>query len=54
MVTKIGPKRAVLLDRGIWLLLFVAVLLIRPGANLAFGPLLLDSKALFRYAVAGV
>jgi UMF1 family MFS transporter len=52
LITKIGPKRAVLFDLGIWLLLFVAVFLIPPGATLALGPLLLDSKALFIYVVS--
>lgn len=52
LIRKIGPKKTVLLDLAIWLILFAALLLIRPGATLTLGPFALDGKMLFTYLVA--
>lgn len=52
MVRAIGPKKSVLIDLGVWLLLFALTLLIKPGTVLAMGSIHLESKALFTIAVA--
>ncbi len=52
LVRAIGPKRAVLIDLAVWLLLFGAVLAIRPGQSLDLGALHLDDKQLFTAVVA--
>jgi len=52
LIRKIGPKKTVLLDLAIWLILFGALLLIRPGTTLTLGPFALDGKMLFTYVVA--
>jgi len=52
LIRVIGPKKAVLLDLMIWLLLFVLVLLIKPGVTLDIGAYHLDTKLLFTLAVA--
>lgn len=48
----IGPKKTLLIDLTIWLLLFVMVFAIHPGVVLDIGKLNLDTKELFRIAVA--
>ncbi len=48
----IGPKRAVLVDLAVWMVLFVAVLSIRPGSSIHIGGLRLDAKQLFTIVVA--
>jgi UMF1 family MFS transporter len=52
LTRKIGPKKAVLVDLSIWLVLFAMALIIRPGTVLDVGSVHLESKALFAYAVA--
>ncbi|MDA8365288.1 MAG: MFS transporter [Gammaproteobacteria bacterium] len=52
LVRAVGPKRAVLADLSVWLLLFVAVLAIRPDSSLHIGRLRLDDKQLFAAVVA--
>ncbi len=52
LVRAIGPKKAVLIDLLIWLLLFAMVLIVRPGVTLELGPLHLENKMLFTAAVA--
>lgn len=52
LVRAIGPKRAVLVDLLIWLLLFTSVLVIRPGTALDLGAVHLGAKGLFTAAVA--
>lgn len=52
LVKAIGPKRAVLVDLGVWLLLFLLAIAIRPGTRLDLGPVHLTTKALFTVAVA--
>ncbi|MHB8550106.1 MAG: MFS transporter [Acidiferrobacterales bacterium] len=52
LVRAIGPKRAVLADLAVWLLLFGAVLAIRPGSSLNLGALHLNDKQLFTVVVA--
>ncbi|MHB9144176.1 MAG: MFS transporter [Symbiobacteriia bacterium] len=52
LIRLIGPKRTVLVDLGVWLLLFILTLAIRPGTHLDLGPLHLGTKALFTVAVA--
>ena len=52
LVRAIGPKQSVLIDLGVWLLLFALTLLIRPGTVLNLGPVHLGTKALFTIAVA--
>lgn len=52
LVKKIGPRKAVLVDLGIWLLLFAMALIIRPGSTLTLGSLHLSTIVLFTIAVA--
>jgi len=52
LIRVIGPKKTVLLDLAIWLILFALVLLIKPGVTLDIGAFQLDSKLLFTFAVA--
>ena len=52
LVRFIGPKRAVLVDLAVWLLLFGAVLAIRPGSSLNLGVFHMDDKQLFTAVVA--
>jgi UMF1 family MFS transporter len=52
LVRKLGPKRAVLLDLAIWLLLFVSVLVLRPGVSFTIGGTVLHSKTLFSFIAA--
>ncbi len=52
LIQLIGPKKAVLLDLAIWLILFSLVLAIRPGVRLDVGSLHLDAKHLFMLTVA--
>ncbi len=48
----IGPRNALLIDLAIWLLLFAMIFTIHPGVTLDIGTLHLDTKHLFRIAVA--
>jgi UMF1 family MFS transporter len=52
LVRLIGPKRAVLIDLLIWLMLFCSALIIKPSVSLAVGSLNLSSKSLFALIVA--
>lgn len=52
LIRAIGPKRVVLLDLLIWLILFALVLSIRPGMTLDIGSFHLDAKLLFTLVVA--
>ena len=52
LIRVVGPKKAVLLDLLIWLILFALVLTIRPGVTLDIGALHLNTKLLFTVAVA--
>ena len=52
LIRLIGPKKAVLLDLVIWLVLFALVLLIKPGVTLDIGGFHLGTKLLFTVAVA--
>ena len=52
LVKAIGPKKAVLVDLGVWLVLFLLALVIGPGTRLDLGPVHLGTKALFSIAVA--
>ena len=52
LVRAVGPKRAVLADLFVWLLLFALVLIIRPGTALDIGSLHLGAKTLFAATVA--
>ncbi len=52
LIRAIGPKKTILVDLAIWLLLFVVVLAIRPHATLQFGGIHLDGKQLFMFAAA--
>jgi UMF1 family MFS transporter len=52
LIRLIGPRNAVLVDLGIWLLLFATVLLIRPGVSFQIGSFHLDAKQLFTLAAA--
>ncbi|MGA9993347.1 MAG: MFS transporter [Thiobacillaceae bacterium] len=52
LIRVVGPKKAVLLDLLIWLILFALVLTIRPGVTLDIGALHLNTKSLFTVAVA--
>lgn len=52
LIRVVGPRKAVLLDLLIWLVLFAMVLMIRPGVTLDIGPFHLDTKLLFTIAVA--
>ncbi|MGB9712857.1 MAG: MFS transporter [Dissulfurimicrobium sp.] len=52
LVKAVGPKKAVLIDLMIWFLLFVMILIIRPGMALNLGPFHMDAKLLFRFTVA--
>lgn len=48
----IGPKKTLLIDLAIWLLLLALIVMIQPGVILDVGMLHLDTKQLFRIAVA--
>jgi UMF1 family MFS transporter len=52
LIRVVGPKKAVLLDLLIWLILFALVLTIRPGVTLDIGALHLNTKMLFTATVA--
>ncbi|HEX5513288.1 MAG TPA: MFS transporter [Gammaproteobacteria bacterium] len=52
LVRLLGPKRSVLLALLLWLLLFAAIALIRPGVVFTAATLQLDAKALFGLIVA--
>ena len=52
LIRIVGPKKAVLLDLLVWLILFALVLMIKPGVTLDFGAFHLDTKMLFTIAVA--
>jgi UMF1 family MFS transporter len=52
LIRVVGPKRAVLLDLLIWLVLFASVLMIKPGVTLDIGAFHLDTKLLFTLTVA--
>lgn len=52
LIRAVGPRRAVLLDLLIWLILFALVLTIKPGVTLDVGPFHLDTKLLFTVTVA--
>ncbi|MEJ2392917.1 MAG: MFS transporter, partial [Gammaproteobacteria bacterium] len=52
LVRKLGPKRAVLIDLAIWLLLFAAVLLLRPGTHFSLAGRVLSGKTLFAVIAA--
>lgn len=52
LIRTIGPRKAVLLDLLIWLILFAMVLVIRPGVTLDMGSFQVDTKLLFTVAVA--
>ena len=52
LVRAIGPKKTVLLDLFIWLLLFVMVLIIQPRTSLDIGGFRVDAKILFAVTVA--
>jgi len=52
LIRVIGPKKVVLLDLLIWLILFALVLTIKPGVTLDMGEFHLDTKLLFTVAVA--
>lgn len=52
LIRMVGPKKAVLLDLLIWLILFAMVLIIGPGTALDMGPFHLDAKLLFTVVVA--
>ena len=52
LIRVVGPKKAVLLDLLIWLILFAMVLTIRPGVTLDIGAFHLNTKSLFTVAVA--
>jgi len=52
LVRKLGPKRAVLIDLVIWLLLFASVLVIRPNMMFHLGGWALHSKTLFALIAA--
>ncbi|MGA7180016.1 MAG: MFS transporter [Thiobacillaceae bacterium] len=52
LIRVVGPKRAVLLDLLIWLVLFASVLMIKPGVTLDIGAFQLDTKLLFTLTVA--
>ena len=52
LIRTVGPKRAVLIDLAVWLLLFGAVLTIRPHMSLDLGGWQLHGKQLFAGIVA--
>jgi UMF1 family MFS transporter len=52
LVRVVGPRKAVLIDLLIWLLLFALVLLIQPGTSLVLGPFRWDAKTLFSVTLA--
>ncbi|MEJ2398480.1 MAG: MFS transporter [Gammaproteobacteria bacterium] len=52
LVRKLGPKRAVLIDLAIWLLLFAAVLLLRPDSHFNVAGWLFSGKTLFAVIAA--
>ena len=52
LVRLLGPKHTVLLALLLWLLLFAAIALIRPGVDFTVATLQLDAKALFGLVVA--
>jgi len=52
LVRAIGPRKTVLVDLLIWLLLFASVLVIRPGVTLDLGAFHLNAKWLFTVVVA--
>lgn len=52
LVRRFGPKRMVLADLVIWMILFVLVLLIRPGMTIDVGSVQMDSKTLFMVTAA--
>ncbi len=52
LIRAIGPKKTVLADLALWLVLFGLVLTIRPGLELRIGPMVLGAKGLFILTVA--
>jgi UMF1 family MFS transporter len=48
----IGPKKTLLIDLAIWLLLLTLLIMIQPGVTLDVGTLHFDTKQLFRISVA--
>lgn len=52
LVRKLGPKRAVLIDLAIWLLLFASVLLLRPDSHFSLAGWSLSGKTLFAVIAA--
>ncbi|HEY3367892.1 MAG TPA: MFS transporter [Symbiobacteriaceae bacterium] len=52
LVRKIGPKKSVLVDLGVWLLLFALALVVRPGTTLHLGATTIPDKMLFTIGVA--
>lgn len=52
LVRRFGPRRAVLIDLVIWLLLFASVLVLRPNVNFHIGHWAVHSKTLFAVIAA--
>jgi len=52
LIRIVGPKKVVLLDLLIWLILFALVLVIKPGVTLDIGAIHMNTKLLFTVAVA--
>lgn len=52
LVRRVGPRKGVLIVLAIWLLTFLAALLVRPGATLAMGGTVIGTQALFAGMVA--
>ncbi|TAK05864.1 MAG: MFS transporter [Candidatus Manganitrophaceae bacterium] len=52
LIRRIGPRKTVLVDLAVWLLLFILIPIIRPGSSLQVGFIRLDAKPLFTIAVA--
>ncbi len=52
LILSIGPKKTVLLDLVVWLVLFAVVIVLKPGARLDLGAIHLDAKQLFTLVAA--
>jgi MFS transporter, UMF1 family len=52
LIRVVGPKKAILLDLSLWLLLFTIILAIRPGTALNLGHLHIGAKTLFAVTAA--
>lgn len=52
LIRAVGPKKIILLDLSLWLLLFAMVLVIHPGTDLHLGQLHISAKTLFAVTVA--